>query len=217
MTDNSFKVKGLGLGLFIVWFIALIMAFFYSTTVIGDYRNEFSDKDVIQLEQVTGDTLTIEVMEDDIYFMDRSHSFHDELDYIKVTDDRIYIGNPELDVEMSSTDQFQLIIYKEARGRNRELARENFQKLEYEYMELGNLISFSPYFSIPRENGYHFEELRMTLLVPEGKAIYFQDGSERVIYDVDNVTNTYDLDMIDKVWTMTEDGLECIGCDPDEI
>jgi hypothetical protein len=84
-------------------------------------------------------------------------------------------------------------------------------------MELGNLLSFSPYYSISKDNGYHFENLKIRILVPEGKAVFLQEGSERIIYDIENVTNTYDLDMVGKVWTMTERGLKCIECDPDEL
>ena len=94
---------------------------------------------------------------------------------------------------------------------------ENARAIEYDYMELGNLISFSPFYSISKENGYHFENIRLRLLVPEGKAVLLKDGSERIIYDIENVTNTYDLDMIGKVWTMTNRGLECIECDEDDL
>jgi hypothetical protein len=158
----------------------------------------------------------IEVMNDDLFYVDKAKQFND-LDFIKITDDKIFIGNPELDIQKSKTDEFQLIIYLESRGRNRAEAREHLKSVEYDYMAMGNLISFAPYFSIPKEQGYHFEDMRLRLLVPEGKAVFLQDGSERIIYDIDNVTNTWDWDMVNKVWTMTDRGLECIDCDPNEL
>ena len=33
-----------------------------------------------------------------------------------------------------------------------------------------------------------------------------------VIYDVENVTNTWDEDMLGKKWIMLEDGLTCLDC-----
>ena len=217
ISNNVYRIRGLGIGLFIVWFLSSIMAIFYFGYLAKDYVYEYKEKDSFQLEQILGDTLTIEVMDDDMYSVTRSHNFHDDFDFIQVTDDRIFIGNPELDIQKSKTDEFQLIMYKESRGRNRNSARENLSSFEYDYMELGNLISFSPFFSISKDNGFHFEQLKLRLLVPEGKAVYFQEGSERILYDIDNVTNTYDLNMIGKVWTMTEEGLECIDCDSDEL
>lgn len=216
LTNFTYKIRGLGIALFIIWFVVSISSVFLVGSVVKDYVNEYDEKSTIVLEEITGDTIILEVLNDDLYFVDRAKHFND-LDFIKVIDDRIFLGNPELDVQKSKTDEFQLIVYKESRGRNRAAARENLQTLEYDYMTVGNLISFAPYFSIAKEQGYHFEELRLRLLVPEGKSIFLQEGSERVIYDIDNVTNTWDLDMIGKVWTMTARGLECIDCDPDDL
>ncbi len=216
LTNFVYKIRGLGVALFIIWFIASISAVFYAGSIAKDYVHEYDEKSTYQLEQVLGDTLIVEVMNDDIYTQEKARHFND-LDFIKVIGDRIYLGNPELDIEKSKTDEFQLIVYKESRGRNRGDALENARKIEYDYMELGNLISFSPFYSISKENGYHFENIRLRLLVPEGKAVLLQNGSERIIYDIENVTNTYDLNMVGKVWTMTNRGLECIECDPDDL
>ena len=216
LTNFVYKIRGLGVALFIIWFIASISAVFYAGSIAKDYVHEYDEKSTYQLEQILGDTLVVEVMTDDIYSEEKARHFND-LDFIKVIGDRIYLGNPELDIEKSKTDEFQLIIYKESRGRNRGDALENARAIEYDYMELGNLISFSPFYSISKENGYHFENIRLRLLVPEGKAVLLQNGSERIIYDIENVTNTYDLNMVGKVWTMTSRGLECIECDPDDL
>jgi phage shock protein PspC (stress-responsive transcriptional regulator) len=216
LTNFVYKIRGLGIALFLIWFIVSIGSVFFVGSIVKDYVNEYDEKSTVVLEEITGDTLVLEVLNDDLFFVDRAKHFNN-LDFIKVMDDRIYLGNPELDIEKSKTDEFQLIIYKQSRGRDRQAARENIETMEYDFIGVGNLISFAPYFSIAREQGYHFEELRLRLLVPEGKAIYLQEGSERIIYDIDNVTNTWDPDMVGKVWTMTERGLECIDCDPTEL
>lgn len=216
LTNFAFKVRGLGIAMFLVWFIVSVGSVFFVGTIVKDYANEYDEKSTITLDQITSDTLMIEVMNDDLFYVDKAKQFND-LDFIKITDDKIFIGNPELDIQKSKTDEFQLIIYLESRGRNRAEAREHLRSVEYDYLAMGNLISFAPYFSIPKEQGYHFEDMRLRLLVPEGKAIFLQDGSERIIYDIDNVTNTWDWDMVNKVWTMTDRGLECIDCDPNEL
>jgi hypothetical protein len=46
------------------------------------------------------------------------------------------------------------------------------------------------------------------LEVPVVKNIYLRPGSKHVIYDIDNVTNTYDSEMLGRTWTMTSRGLE---------
>jgi hypothetical protein len=43
--------------------------------------------------------------------------------------------------------------------------------------------------------------------------IYLDKSLENMIYDIENVTNTYDGDMINLSWMMTENGLRCLDCD----
>ena len=45
------------------------------------------------------------------------------------------------------------------------------------------------------------------------KSVYLAQGSERIIYDIENTSNTYDGNMIGKTWTMTNNGLTCFHCD----
>jgi len=54
--------------------------------------------------------------------------------------------------------------------------------------------------------------VQLVLKVPVGKSVHLGKFTDEVIYDIKNVTDTYDGDMVDKTWTMTENGLECIGC-----
>ena len=41
-----------------------------------------------------------------------------------------------------------------------------------------------------------------------GGSVFFRPGSKHIIYDVDNVTNTLDREMVGRSWTMTPDGLK---------
>ena len=56
------------------------------------------------------------------------------------------------------------------------------------------------------------QEIRLVLKVPVGKSVYINEETQSILSDVDNVTNTWDWEMGGHTWTMTEKGLECIGC-----
>jgi hypothetical protein len=45
-----------------------------------------------------------------------------------------------------------------------------------------------------------------------GKSVTLLEGSEHIINNIENVTNTFDDDMVGHTWTMTERGLECLSC-----
>jgi hypothetical protein len=52
------------------------------------------------------------------------------------------------------------------------------------------------------------QEVDITIKVPEGKSIYLDKDLVKIIYDIENVSNTWDGDMVGKYWKMTELGLE---------
>ena len=76
----------------------------------------------------------------------------------------------------------------------------------------GETLFVSPYYKINQKDKWRFQRYHITLKVPVGKAVYFDEatyGDEyKVIYDIKNVTNTYDGDMVGKTWLMTEAGLK---------
>jgi hypothetical protein len=43
--------------------------------------------------------------------------------------------------------------------------------------------------------------------------VYLDPSAENIIYDIENITNTYDGDMINRRWIMGETGLRCVDCD----
>jgi len=43
--------------------------------------------------------------------------------------------------------------------------------------------------------------------MPEESTVFLDEGMADIIYDIENVTNTWDRDMIGKFWEMKPDGL----------
>jgi hypothetical protein len=42
--------------------------------------------------------------------------------------------------------------------------------------------------------------------------VYLHQKIRPLIYDIDNVTNTFDGDMVNHKWTMRQEGLTCDDC-----
>jgi hypothetical protein len=117
------------------------------------------------------------------------------------------LGNPRFTIEKSSSDEFLLLIKKRARGSSTEDAQQNVEQIEYNFSQKDSTLRFDPYYFLKENAKWREQEVSMILKVPEGKSVYLNKNLVELIDDIDNVENMWDGDMIDKTWTMTENGL----------
>jgi hypothetical protein len=66
---------------------------------------------------------------------------------------------------------------------------------------------FDPYFILGKGEKYRAQKVDITIKVPEGRAVYLSDDLVKIIHDIENVSNTWDGDMVGKTWIMKPEGL----------
>ena len=75
--------------------------------------------------------------------------------------------------------------------------------------KIGNLM-------ITENEKYRAQKMQLILRVPKGGKVYLDNSLRRFIYDIKNVENIYDSDMLKHRWEMRENGLNCLDCDGTE-
>jgi hypothetical protein len=126
---------------------------------------------------------------------------------VVINGDEIMLGQPSLGVEKSSSENFSILIKTTSRGRDRESAQQATKEVFYNYELTDSTLTFDPYFVIEKGGRWRDQEVEITLKVPEGKSIFMDEDLVRIIHDIENVSNTWDGDMVDKFWEMKPDGL----------
>lgn len=216
---SSHALRMTAIGLMITgWIIA-----FYLATVIGrEFSSGSSQRSELPLIASTTDTMFVDLMENPGYEEDDSDNrfhigflFGKGMTVVSGDESRLIPENVSLDIQRSLSDKFELIQIKSARGATEKTAFENASKINYNLEQKDSLLKFSRYFPLPKGVRFRNQKVKLILKVPTGKSVHLNEGSRNLIYDVKNVTNTYDGDMINHTWTMTERGLECIGCNLD--
>lgn len=119
-------------------------------------------------------------------------------------------------VEFSVFQTDKLVPYIEitgkAFGENRLLARDRAKGIEYHVTQNDSLLKFDGYFSFQVDQKLRSQEVSVKLFLPVGYSVYLDESMMEIIYNIENLTDTYDGDMVDYTWTMTEDGLICADC-----
>ena len=120
---------------------------------------------------------------------------------------------PELDIEKSSSDSIELEVIRYSRGVTRKEAVSNAEKVNYKFSQKDSTLLFDKYMSLEKNDKWRMQDVKMILRIPVGQTIYLNENMRHIIYDIGNVTNTWDSDMVNRRWKMTQYGLACIDCD----
>jgi len=202
--SNNKVVLLSGLG---VWLVALVVALSVGLGQLADYSERTTVTQSVKLENQDFSTLYLELNADASRYPGRRGLMLDRMRMVKGDDGPVLLGRPRLDVERSNTDEFVLIIRKKSRGQTEEEAGQMVQDIQYNFNQKDSTLYFDPYYNLQESKRWLGQEVDMTIKVPEGKSIFLSDKMIKVIYDIENVSNTLDGDMVGKFWEMKPDGL----------
>lgn len=182
------------------------------------FTGSVNDKKELALE-IPSDTLIITMKDGDMdYNRDDIHFGRMTFGYDE-NDDRILMSD-EIDIKIrkSETDSISINIRKDADGSSTPAARDRARNIEYAYTIDGNEIVLDKYLTTETSNKARNQEVTVTIYVPEGKTVYFDDNTSRYIgRGIDNDQGFYRSGMAGQHWLMDDKGeLECLDCPEDE-
>lgn len=193
-----------GLG---VWLVALITVVVVSLSQVDDYKERTTVSQNVVLSEQSMKTLYLELKDDDYRAAYKRSLDLDRMKLVQKDGEAMLLGRPRFDVEKSNTDDFVLIIRKKSRGGSEEEAGRKVQDIVYNFNQKDSTLYFDPYYILKNDQRWLGQEVDLTLKVPEGKSIYLDADMVKIIYDIENVSNTWDGDMVGKYWEMKPDGL----------
>ncbi len=225
LASSLFKIKSehkvLNYTAKVLWITGVVMAVWLAITISNNFRRKDQQRVEIPIAQPINNTLYLALLTED---SDKSYDFESDNEIINISDifstinrdDTFRIKNVNLDVLRADGDKFELVKIVSANGADRREAESNLRSIDYDLLQEDSVLKFAREFHLSNGKMFRNQKIKLILKVPVGKSIHFSHNMDDIIYDIKNVTNTYDGDMVDKTWTMTEDGLKCIGCNLDE-
>jgi hypothetical protein len=190
-----------------IWLVALVTLLVVSVGQVGNYKNRSSFTETKTIPCDSCKTLYLNLGEDKYENYAREDFNIDNMKMAVVDGEEVLLGEVKLDVERSGNDEFVILVKKTSRGKTRELAKESSENIIYHYSQNDSTLYFDPYFVLAKDEKWRGQEIFITVKVPEGKAIFLNDNMVKIINDIENVSNTWDGDMVGKTWIMKPEGL----------
>lgn len=214
----------------LVWFVGLIIVAFVAITTGKDFSESGKIKEPVSLS-ITSDTMYLKLTEnkelmsrlrlneEDLEDYDdegnhiKIHKRHSDYVVVSTGKNKKIVGYASLNILPSSTEHFELYVVKKARGENKRMAIERARAISYQVVQNDNTIYFDRIFTVDGEEKFRVQDIQVILKVPRGKVIHLDKSLDGFIYDVENVHNTYDGDMVGRRWIMNSNGLQCVDCE----
>lgn len=202
-THMNYKI-----GMFVLWIISL----FFLIGSVKDISKEFQEEaknTIIENIITENDTLYLSMNDVDRVF---DNAF--DANGFKVTpfEDNLMGIGMQLYVVKSKNDNFNLIKEVIARGKNKQIAKERTKEVSFEFLLEDDNLIFDDFFTISTQK-WRMQELDLTLEIPVGMVVFLDHSLEDLIYDIKNVHNMWDYDMLGHYWKMEKEGLSCISCE----
>ncbi|MCW3070942.1 MAG: hypothetical protein JWO44_832 [Bacteroidetes bacterium] len=204
----------------ILWLCGLVLMFYIGSMIGSDFSNQASHKQRIYIKQPQNGTMYLDVKfsgeEEEWDRINRYHYGHinfGEWVLISKDDEKFRFGYPVMDIVPSETDSFELVAIRTANGFDRKDALNRAKNIEYSITQNDSSISFNDFYDVKNVDKLRAQDLQLILKVPVNKIIYMDKSMERIIFDIHNVNDVLDEDMLERRWIMTKRGLQCIDCE----
>lgn len=201
-----------------LWLIGLGLVIYIGFQIGNDFSEEATVKQKIEITQPTSQVLYLDLKpmpDDDIdltYHRKRHNINIGDWTMISKDNNKFSIGYPMMDIVRSETDSFQIVIVKTANGYDKKEAVYHAKNIEYSIAQKDSTIFFNSFFDIMNADKLRAQDVKIIVKVPLNKVIYLSKRMEKVIYNIHNLEDAIDYDMVNRRWIMAEEELRCIDC-----
>jgi phage shock protein PspC (stress-responsive transcriptional regulator) len=221
----KYSNRWMNLSASIIWLIGLVLILYVGLRTAKDFNKTAKVREKVTLDSSNVLNLTMREIPLNYEELNTSDMDHEgERNYRTHRGESNYaigshgamkylIGHAQLNIIKSQNNQLELVIVKEAKAADKLTANERAKNIVYEAIQNDSTVVFDNLFKVNNADKFRFQNVTAILKLPVGQIIYLDKTVENLIYDIENVTNTYDGDMIERRWIMTEAGLECVDCE----
>ncbi len=212
---NIAKFSLLGL-----WLISVGVLITLGIRQAAEFSNTGSvhEREALVMETVT-DTLVIKMKNSayehsmgDIHFGRMTLTYDENDKPLLVSDD------VEIRVRKSDDTNVNITVRKDADGSSIVTARDRARNIQFGYEVVGNQIILDEYLTTESSNKARNQEVNMTIYIPEGRLVHFDESTRGHIgRGIENDRDYYRSSIVGHVWLMDKDGeLKCQDCPLDD-
>ncbi len=199
--------KAMGAGLFVIFFTGIALLGYSGLKL----NNEHKRTETAQFfEEIRSENNSLRLFTNE---NSADRSYRRGKDFYSIEDEDILMNEVEFTILKSPHDSIiQLEILKSSNGLDNRDAKERIENIEYNWSQNGDRVIFDSHMTIAKSDLIRNQNVDLVLRLPIGAQVFLDESMRRIIYNIDNVHDMYDRNMLGHTWIMKEEGLRCTDC-----
>ncbi|MBT8316295.1 MAG: PspC domain-containing protein [Lutibacter sp.] len=209
--STTTKLSLLGIWIISLLGLGLAIADFATRTAYDGVHNQTEE-----LPLIASDTLKVKMIGNDNLstYKELRRRYNSET-VIDNDIQKLYSTRINVDVKPTDNTIGYVKIRKESEGKSRLSANNDAESIEYQFNLNDKNLELNGYFLSDFKHKFKDQLIDVTIYLPVYSLIYLDNSTRTFLDDVDNIQEIRDRDMPKHYYKMTENGLECLDCDPD--
>ncbi len=204
------KIKIVGISALSLWFAGLIVCIIITVNAFNAFSSSSTDPKTIELVQPKDGVLKVYVKKDNS--IDSITSFESNFllgqwNIVQSEDRNFSFGIPEIKIQKSENDQYQMSFVYFSKGSNKDEAQKYIKHINYDATSGDTAVILNPFYTLPENEKWRAQKIRIVIKVPLWKAIYFAPATS-AFFKTEYDNNHYEESLAGKKWIMTTDGLQ---------
>jgi len=191
-----------------IWIAGVLLVIFTGMKIASQYAADAKKTHEYTLEtSKNGTSIYLQTFNEN-KFTDAIESSTNLFDSFHLTaEGKKMYASYHVDIQPSKDNKIHLLMRRMAHARSKKQAMENTASIKQHWQQNDSIINFEPYFTVENKGKWHGQSLKIILEIPLGQTLIMRNSMRGIIYDIQNVENMWDEDMLERRWIMTEDGL----------
>lgn len=214
--------KMINVAALLLWIIGIGLGIYTGVNLGSEFREVGKVREIITVQTgsdtlyLRGITPTAEEIadEEDDYVRLHDHGSNNDWEFMNIDGELVRFGYPDVTIEKAEGDSFRIEVIRIARGFDKKFALNRARNISYHTPVVkDSLVEIYSAASFKTEDKIRAQDVKIIIRVPVGKSVYLTRSIRHLVYDIPNVHDVYDGDMMNRVWVMTQDGLDCGKCE----
>jgi phage shock protein PspC (stress-responsive transcriptional regulator) len=205
----------------VLWLSGLSLLLYVAVKTGLDFSQEAKNRTKTELMPYSQITLSAQELainygepldEDEDFNKEKKNKFGD-YSIGELLGKKYLFGTPKVNIIKSQSNQVELIVIKEANGGTEKASYHRAEAIDYDVLQKDSIIYLNNAFKIEMKDKFRMQKVQAILKIPVNQIIFIDYSMKHLLFDVDNLSDTFDEEMVNRKWIMTEQGLKCLDCE----